>query len=177
MNNKKDRFSFEFTGGEWIHTGSYLHSKQGMICELSEPKVKFLEHKPIELNSNAWDIAMANGELIALAPEMFKLLFEISFDPHNRAQEAAQEILAKSELRLVQKLRVEHVDLEQGAFWAEGYTGPFYIATLDTLSDQNLNELKKGDIVILTFAGLHWQTRVEKVKVIPFVSIRGVDSD
>lgn len=64
------------TPGPWVHSASMIYApgeNGGNICELSElRKSRHVQHDKLELGSKDWDEQMANGKLIAAAPELLR---------------------------------------------------------------------------------------------------------
>jgi len=62
------------TQGPWEQAGSVIFAPGAkvMICELSEPCAKHVHHEPVDLGSNGWKRAMANGQLIVAAPDLLE---------------------------------------------------------------------------------------------------------
>jgi hypothetical protein len=64
----------EHTPGPWHQSATLISTVATpirVIAELSEPEPPhWVEHHSIELGSKNWNEAMANGQLIALAPEL-----------------------------------------------------------------------------------------------------------
>jgi len=59
------------TPGPWEQSGVQIHSHNGNICQLSEPrKSKYIGHDTLDIGSADWDEGMANARLIATAPEL-----------------------------------------------------------------------------------------------------------
>lgn len=64
------------TPGPWEQSGNIIWSPDnGVICELSEiRKTGYIAHEGIGVTSPDWEEAMANGRMIAAAPEMLEAL-------------------------------------------------------------------------------------------------------
>jgi hypothetical protein len=60
------------TAGTWALFGTSVYSEEGTVCALSEPRSKFIEDKALDVHSPDFNEAMANGELIAAAPELLE---------------------------------------------------------------------------------------------------------
>jgi hypothetical protein len=63
----------EHTPGPWRQSGTVIYSPNtGVICELStvHPADQAIHHVELELGSDDWDEAMANGALIKAAPDL-----------------------------------------------------------------------------------------------------------
>lgn len=62
------------TSGPWIQSASLIYArgdKGGNICVMSELRAsRFIQYDKLEINSKDWDEQMANGQLIAAAPDL-----------------------------------------------------------------------------------------------------------
>lgn len=62
-----------YTQGDWQQTGRIIHSENGNICSLADPrKSDFVGDHPVEIGSPDWQEAMDNGKLIKAAPALLK---------------------------------------------------------------------------------------------------------
>jgi hypothetical protein len=68
-------------GDGWQQSGGLIYASGptgGMICEISEPRASTLvQHRSVEIGSADWNEAMANGTLIASAPELYGVLKDL----------------------------------------------------------------------------------------------------
>jgi hypothetical protein len=97
------------TPGPWRQSGTVIYSPNtGVICELStvHPADQAIHHVELELGSDDWDEAMANGALIKAAPDLLKACIALVDAPyadwHSRVEAAiaarklAQAAIAKA---------------------------------------------------------------------------------
>jgi hypothetical protein len=68
------------TKGTWKQSGTIIYAEDnGVICQLSEIRTDtIIYHEEVGLSSPDWPEAMANGALIAAAPELLAALEKIA---------------------------------------------------------------------------------------------------
>ena len=67
----------QYTPGPWEQESTLIFAREAksMICELSEPRgPDVIRHERLSIGSSDWGEAMANGKLMAAAPEMLAAL-------------------------------------------------------------------------------------------------------
>lgn len=66
------------TGGEWKTYASFIYSNEGNICTLSDPKAsREIGYTPLDIGSDNWDEAIANGKLIVDAVKAYRKVIEL----------------------------------------------------------------------------------------------------
>jgi hypothetical protein len=74
----------EHSAGPWQRNATIVWSPAGeaVVCVLSEPHPEshLVIHEELRLGSNGWDEAMANGDLIEMAPDLLALVEAVEWD-------------------------------------------------------------------------------------------------